>query len=424
MNKVYILGGYQTDFERNWHKEGKNYKALLRECFEGLLNNTPITRKEIEKLKIDNRIECFVGNFISECFLEQGHIGALLTNVDDIFVGMPSARYEAACASGSVALSAAISKIKAGLIDAAFVFGFELMKTVDSKTCGDILGKAAIYEIESRGIEYPFPKLFGNLVDEILKKYGISEAKLMDSLAKISEINYSNAKKNKNAQTRNWFMNYEHARHRGNKYNLSIGGKLATTDCSQVTDGACSLIMVSEKYLKECLNLDVNSYPIIKAMSCRVAPMSFKKKIDDNKNSKFVLPWTRQTIVDVYDEANMTVDDIDFFETHDCFTSSEYAAISCFGITEPGHEYEAIDKGVISLRGKKPINPSGGLIGVGHPVGCTGVRMMLDLYKQVTNQAGDYQVKNARNGMMLNIGGTATTNYAFIVGIDKKVSDK
>ena len=66
--------------------------------------------------------------------------------------------------------------------------------------------------------------------------------------------------------------------------------------------------------------------------------------------------------------------------------------------------------------GAKPINPSGGLIGCGHPVGASGARMFLDLYKQVTGKAGEYQVKGAKNGMMLNIGGSATTNYVFIIG--------
>ena len=112
----------------------------------------------------------------------------------------------------------------------------------------------------------------------------------------------------------------------------------------------------------------------------------------------------------------MNLDNIDVFETHDCFSSSEYAAISCFGITKPGKEFEAIEGGRIAIDGDKPINPSGGLIGVGHPVGASGVRMFLDLYKQVSGVAGNYQIRNAKNGMMLNIGGSATTNYVFIVG--------
>lgn len=371
MEKVFILGGSQTDFERNWTKEGKNYKALLSECFEDALIETNISRMELQELKKNNKIECFVGNFISEYYINQGHIGALLTNVDDIFIGMPSARYEAACASGSVALSSAISKIKAKDIDMAIVVGFELMKTVNSKLCGDFLGKAAVYDIEAKGIEYPFPKLFGRLADEIIKKYNLDEERFMKSLAKISNINYKNAKKNPNAQTRKWFINEEHANNRGTKYNPLVGGRLGVSDCSQVTDGASIIILVSEEYMKKNRIYEINEKPIIKSVGCRVAPMEFDRKIEDNKKSKYVLPWTRQAVCDAYKKANMTVNDIDFFETHDCFSSSEYAAISCFGITEPGLEYEAIEKGVIEFNGEKPINPSGGLIGVGHPVGAT-----------------------------------------------------
>lgn len=133
-------------------------------------------------------------------------------------------------------------------------------------------------------------------------------------------------------------------------------------------------------------------------------------------DTEYVLPWTRQAVLDAYRRSGLTVDDIDVFETHDCFTSSEYAAISAFGITSPGHEYEAIEDGIIAFHGKKPINPSGGLIGCGHPVGASGARMFLDISKQVSGKAGRYQVTGASNGMMLNIGGSATTNYVFVVG--------
>jgi acetyl-CoA C-acetyltransferase len=68
------------------------------------------------------------------------------------------------------------------------------------------------------------------------------------------------------------------------------------------------------------------------------------------------------------------------------------------------------------MGGRIPINPSGGLIGLGHPVGATGVRMALDCYKQTTGQAGDYQVENASNFATLNVGGSATTSVSFVVG--------
>ena len=146
---------------------------------------------------------------------------------------------------------------------------------------------------------------------------------------------------------------------------------------------------------------------------------STNKKMADGAGSKYILPWTRQAVLDAYRRSGLTVDDIDVFETHDCFTSSEYASISAFGLTLPGKEYEAIENGTITFEGKKPINPSGGLIGCGHPVGASGARMFLDLYKQVAGTAGKYQVANVKNAMMLNIGGSATTNYVYIVGVDR-----
>jgi acetyl-CoA C-acetyltransferase len=104
-------------------------------------------------------------------------------------------------------------------------------------------------------------------------------------------------------------------------------------------------------------------------------------------------------------------------ETHDCFTTSEYMAIDHFGLTAPGESWKAIEEGVIDFGGKLPVNPSGGLIGAGHPVGATGVRQLLDASLQVTGQAGEYQVPGARTFATLNIGGSGTTSCVFVVGV-------
>ena len=414
MSRVYILGGAQTDFERNWTKEGKGMVALLKEVLADGLGHAGLTFDDVKSLNQDNRIACFVGNFIAEKYTDQGHLGAFLTEVDPAFYGVPSARYEAACASSSVAIDAAATKIRAGDYDVAIVVGWELMKTVESRVGGDYLGRAAYYEKEGKGIDLPFPKLFGKLADETLKKYPeLDEKRYMDALARISVINYSNAKRNPLAQTRKWFMSYEQAAMRGTDTNPLVGGRLAVSDCSQVTDGAAVVVLCSERYITE---RGYKDKPIIKGFGHRTAPMLFEKKMADNKESQYTLPWTRQAVLDAYKRSGLTVDDIDVFETHDCFTSSEYAAISAFGLTEPGKEYEAVENGLISFTGAKPINPSGGLIGCGHPVGASGARMLLDLFKQVTATAGGYQVPCAKNGLMLNIGGSATTNYVFIVG--------
>jgi len=416
MSKVYVLGGAQTDFERNWKKEGKGIVALLKEIVADGLEEAGLTYDDVKTLNADNRVACFVGNFIAEKYTNQGHLGALLTEVNPAFYGVPSARYEAACASSSVAIDAAQTKIQTGDYDVAIVVGWELMKTVDSKIGGDFLGHAAYYDKECKGIDLPFPKLFGRLADETLKKYPeLDEKRYMDALAKISVINYDNAKRNPRAQTRKWFMSYDQANTRDTETNPLIGGKLGVSDCSQVTDGAVVVVLCSEKFIDE---RGIQGKPIIKGYGHRVAPMLFENKIMDNADSEYILPWTRQTVLDAYRRSGLTVNDIDVFETHDCFTSSEYVAISAFGITEPGKEYDAVESGLIAFDGDKPINPSGGLIGCGHPVGASGARMFLDLYKQVTGTAGKYQVDGVKNGMMLNIGGSATTNYVYIVGME------
>ena len=414
MSKVYVLGGAQTDFERNWTKEGKGMVALLKEAVADGLEGAGLTFDDVRALNKENRAACFVGNFIAEKYVDQGHLGAFLTEVHPAFYGVPSARYEAACASSSAAVDAAATKIRADEYDVCIVVGWELMKTVESRIGADYLGHAAYYEKEGKGVDLPFPKLFGRLADETLKKYpALDEKRYMDALAKISVMNYANAKRNPLAQTRKWFMSYEQASTRGTETNPLVGGRLGVSDCSQVTDGAAVVVMCSEKYLKE---RGIEDKPVIKGYGHRTAPLLFEKKMAENENSRYTLPWTRQAVLDAYQRAGLTVDDMDVFETHDCFTSSEYAAISAFGLTEPGKEYEAVESGLISFEGDRPINPSGGLIGCGHPVGASGARMLLDLYKQVTGTAGGYQIKGAKNGMMLNIGGSATTNYVFILG--------
>jgi len=257
MQKVYVLGGQQSDFERNFSKEKKGIVAILRETFDDAFLATGLDYGIIGKLAKENRVTAFVGNFDAEQYCGQGHLGSFLTELDPAFYGVPSARYEAACASSSVAIDAAISKIRLGDIDLAVVVGVELMKTVDSSICGDYLGTAAYYQKEARGKEYPFPKLFGKLADASIDRYPIGEERYMNALARISDKNYRNAKANPLAQTRKWFMNYEQASHRGTPTNSLVGGRLAISDCSQVTDGAVVLFLVSEKFKQLYINKEI-----------------------------------------------------------------------------------------------------------------------------------------------------------------------
>jgi acetyl-CoA C-acetyltransferase len=404
---VYILGGYMTDFARNWTKEGKHISALIREAVTGGLESTGIEPREIEV--------GHVGNFAAELYAMQGHLGAFLVDVDPALSGLPTGRHEAACASGSMALLAASAEIEAGRYEVALVVGVEQMKTVSPAVGGDFLGTAAWYEREAKGVEFPFPKLFGRLGDEYDKRYGLDDK----WLGRISAINYDNARKNPKAQTRTWYMSDEHAA-RADAYNTVIGGRIKVTDCSQVTDGAVSLFLAGESFARkwaERRHIKLVDVPRLLGWGHATAPLTFADKVAESARSEFVLPHTRRAIVDAYRRAELSdCWGLDGIETHDCFTTSEYMAIDHFGLTAPGQSWKAVAEGLIELGGKLPINPSGGLIGCGHPVGATGVRQMYDAWLQTTGQAGAYQVAGARKMGILNIGGSGTTSCVFIIG--------
>lgn len=411
---VYVIGGYQTDFARNWTKERKHFSALMREAVTGAMEAADIPPEHIES--------AHVGNFAAELYCMQGHLGAFFTEVDPSFSGLPTGRHEAACASGSIALLAASAEIEAGRYDLQAVVGIEQMKTVASSLGGSYLGTAAWYEKEAEGIDFPFPKLFGKLGDEYDKRYGLAD----EHLAEISRLNYDNAKLNPNAQTRTWYMNKEHALARDDM-NAEVGGRIRLADCSQVTDGAVCVFLASRAYAERyaaAQGISVDDIPRIKGWGHNTARLTFEDKVRESREAEYVLPHVRSTITSAMTRAGISDvfgsdggEKIDGIETHDCFTTSEYMAIDHFGITAPGESWKAVEDGWLEIDGKTPINPSGGLIGAGHPVGATGTRQLLDAYKQVTGTAGDYQIDGAKNVQTLNIGGSGTTSVSFVVGV-------
>jgi acetyl-CoA C-acetyltransferase len=409
-SSVYILGGFQTDFSRNWARENKHISAMMREAYEGSLEATKIKPSDIKA--------AFIGNFAAELYCMQGHLGAFFVDFDPAFKGLPTSRFEGACASSALAALSAMAHIQAGHYDCIAVLGVELMKSVSPAQGGDYLGTAAWYERESAGIEFPFPKLFGKLGDVYEERFGLKD----EHLARIAAINYANAKRNPNAQTRDWYMSYEHACQKG-QYNATVTGRIKVTDCSQVTDGAVCLYLASESFAADYakrLGQSLEKIPRILGWGHTTAPIEFAAKVADSEGNPYVLPWTRKAVADAYARAGIRdCWDLDVIETHDCFTTSEYMAIDHFGLTAPGQSWKAIEEGMIEMGGRLPINPSGGLIGCGHPVGATGARQMLDAYKQVTNTAGDYQIPGARRAATLNIGGSATTNVVFIIGFSE-----
>jgi acetyl-CoA C-acetyltransferase len=406
-SKVYILGGYQTDFARNWAREGKGIQALINEVMGGAFADADLEPHEVEAIH--------VGNFAGELYAMQAHLCSFTLNYDPVLRGIPTARHEAACASGSLAALSARVEIEAGLRDLVMVVGVELMKSVDSKTGGSYLGTAAWYEKECAGIEFPFPKLFDRLYDVYDQRYGVN----YDHLAQIATLNYENARRNPKAQTRHWYMNKKHACSTG-EYNRTIGTRLRASDCSQVTDGAAALFLASADYAEGYARrrgLKREEIPCIEGWGHTTAPILFDDKVKEAEGKDYLLPHTRKAIVDAYSMAGIGgVEEISCIETHDCFSITEYAAIEHFGLARPGEAWRVIEDGTIAFGGSCPVNPSGGLMGCGHPVGATGTRQLLDAYLQITGRADDYQVDGARRVATLNIGGSATTNVVHIIG--------
>jgi acetyl-CoA C-acetyltransferase len=404
---VFILGGAQSDFARNWAREGKHFSSVMNEALIGALAAAKIEPREVQT--------AHVGNFAAELYAKQGQVGAFVLEADPVLSGIPTSRHEAACASGSIAILAASAEIEAGRYDLAAAVGLEQMKTVDTVTGGDFLGTAGWYERECKGKDYPFPRLFGRLGDEYDKRFGLKE----EHLTRISEINFANARLNPLAQTRSWIMNKEDEQQQA-KFNQRIAGRIRVRDCSQVTDGAAVVLLASEKYAADWAKRNgrkLDDVPRIQGWGHHTAPLEFDAKIAESRDNPYVLPHTRQAILDAFARAGIGgVNELSGIETHDCFTTSEYMAIDHFGITAPGESWKAIEEGAIELGGRIPINPSGGLIGAGHPVGATGVRQMLDAWRQVTGNAGNYQVEGAKRFAVLNIGGSGTTSCAFVVG--------
>jgi len=404
--RVYILGGAQTDFARNWAREGLGLYDLMAEGVQSALVASGVDAASIEVAHI--------GNFAAELFAGQGNLGGFLSYIDTDLTGIPASRHEGACASGSLAVLGAMSDLEAGRYDMALVCGLELMRNVSGQVASDHLGAAAWVGQETDGRQYVWPSIFSDMADAYERLYGLDRR----HLAAISEKNFSNARQNPLAQTRSWQF-AEGAFGADDELNPVVAGHMRRTDCGQVTDGAAVLILASESAAQAWADRhgkSLDDIPFIAGWGHSSAPMMLSTKIPDVPTGEYLFPLLRRAITDAYRRADISGPmDLDGIELHDCFSITEYMLIEHFGITKPGEAWRAIEDGLTEKTGSLPVNVSGGLIGAGHPVGASGVRMMLDAAQQVSGTAGDCQIEGARSMGIFNIGGSGVTNCAFVV---------
>ncbi|BBY31836.1 acetyl-CoA acetyltransferase [Mycolicibacterium sediminis] len=399
MSGVWILGGHQSDFARNLTRENRDFSDLTADVVEATLLAAGMDATEVGVIH--------VGNAFGEMFAAQGHLGAMPATVVDGLWDTPATRHEAACASGSVAVLAAMADLRSGAYDSALVIGVELEKTVPGDTAAAHLGAAAWAGHEGADATFMWPYMFSRVIDEYDRRYGIDG----QHLRAIAATNFANARANPNAQTRDWSIPATIAD--DDVTNPVVDGRIRRLDCSQMTDGGTGVVLVSDRYLAD----HPTARPIgrIAGWGHRTVGLGMQQKLDRSREGEYVMPHVRRAVHEAFDRARITLDDLDGIEVHDCFTPSEYMAIDHIGLTGPGESWKAIENGEIEIGGRLPINPSGGLIGGGHPVGATGVRMLLDAAKQVSGTAGDYQVDGARTFGTLNFGGSTATTVSFVV---------
>lgn len=401
MNRTTIIGGYQTDFAKTLAREGHDISDLVREVVIETLASAKVDPERIESIH--------VGNAFGQLYTGQGHLGAMPATVVPELWGTPAMRHEAACASSSIATLAAMAEIEAGRYDCVLVLGVEQEKTMPGMEAAQVQSAAAHVGHETDGDEAIWPAMFEQIAAEYDRRYGLDET----YLRAIGKLNLTNARQNPNAQTRNWKLdpaNFES----DDKLNPVVAGRLRRNDCCQITDGGAGIVLVSQRWLTEHGRQGQGAQ--ISGFGHQTVGLPMAPKLQRSAGNEFVMPHVRKAITDAMSRAGISgVDDLDLIETHDCMTPSEYMAIDHFGITPPGQSWQAIEDGDLERDGRIPVNPSGGLIGGGHPVGATGVRMLVDAFKQVLDEAGPMQVEGARRAATLNIGGSTATTVSFIV---------
>jgi acetyl-CoA acetyltransferase len=259
--------------------------------------------------------------------------------------------------------------------------------------------------------------LFGRIARIYIDKYGASEA----DLAQVAWKNYAHAKLNPLAQMRDADLTLDCASQVSDK-NPSVAPPLKVSDCSQITDGAASVVLVSGKYLEKIGRQ--------KAKTARL--LSFGHTTDYlalNKKDAPTFSTARKAAKKAFGMANLTPRDLHGAEVHDCFSITEIVAYEILGLAESGKGVELVKSGATALpqvrnqKGGKlpfeiPVNTGGGLIADGHPVGATGVRQVFDAYQQLTSQAGARQIENVKRFLTFNMGGSLTTSVAMIWGRD------
>ncbi|QND59380.1 acetyl-CoA acetyltransferase [Mesorhizobium huakuii] len=368
--------------------EGETLENLIVKVATDALDHAGIGPDEVD--------EIVLGHF-NAGFSAQDFTASLVLQADDRLRFKPATRVENACATGSAAVRQGIRAIDANAARIVLVVGAEQMTTTPGPEIGKNLLKAS-YLPEDGETPAGFAGVFGKIAQAYFQRYGDQS----DALAMIAAKNHKNGVDNPYAQMRKDF-GYEFCRQESEK-NPFVAGPLKRTDCSLVSDGAAALILADT----------ATALKMRRAVAFRAnehvqdfLPMS-KRDILSFEGCEQA--WTR-----ALKNAGVTLDDLSFVETHDCFTIAELIEYEAMGLAKRGEGAKLALDGTTAKDGRLPVNPSGGLKAKGHPIGATGVSMHVLTAMQLVGEAGGIQVPGAKLGGIFNMGGAAVANYVSIL---------
>ena len=373
--KVCVLGAGSTKYG----KLEDSISDITLQASVGAIESAGIEAKEIE------------AGYISNVFGvadKQVHLGPVVMSNLGIS-DKPSLSIESACGSGSVSFREAFANIAAGFYDAVLVTGVEKVTHTGTEWTTTYFSYCSDFFYEGQaGVS--FPGLFASMARAYLHEFNATE----EDLARVAVKNHDNGLLNPKAHLRKKItiddvMN-----------SAVVASPLKLYDCCPFSDGASAVILCSQNFAKE----HGGDYIDVIGSGRGGSPAALQ-----GRDHLTTIPSTKIATESAYKMAGITAKDVDFAEVHDCFTIAEVVDTEDLGFFEKGKGVEAVREDRTKLNGQISINPSGGLKSKGHPIGATGVGQVVEVYDQLTGNADERTVKNAKIGLTHNFGATGAS---------------
>ena len=390
MRPVFIAGAGMVPFGRY---DESTLDDLLAEASLAAMDDTNLGKHEVGAV--------YLGNMASGLFNHQVSVASGL--VDRLALTPAAAeRVENGPASGGSAVKNGILAIASGYYDVVLVVGGEKMRDVIGPKATDIVA-AMTHPLAEYIYGVTLPALAGMFTRLYMEKYGVTR----EHLSMVAIKNQDNGLLNPYAHIQMKItMEGILGHHQSHINSPIIADPLHLYDCCPVSDGAAAVVLVSDEI---ATNL---KKPMIEIAG-------FGQATDTHTLAERADPTDLKAVrlasEQAFSRAGLKPKDIDVAELHDAFTILEIAESEQAGFFKMGEGAKAVERGDTRIGGKLPINPSGGLKARGHPVGATGVAQIVDLVWQLRGEAGESQVKDAKNGFSLNFGGFGNNVLAFVL---------